>query len=94
MRAIILAAGAGRRLAAIRWDHPKCLLPCPSGTLLNNTIQDILVRHLGRDGQVDHTLVEGLGHGKVARLVPQKFPVVRVQVQRDVHDAGADVLRP
>jgi len=38
MRAIILAAGLGRRLAPMGWDQPKCLLPCPRGTLLDNAI--------------------------------------------------------
>ena len=38
MRAIILAAGLGRRLAPMGWDKPKCLLPCPQGTLLDNMI--------------------------------------------------------
>src|SRR3990172_11066008 len=39
MRAIILAAGAGRRLAPMNWDQPKCLLPCPQGTLLDHAIR-------------------------------------------------------
>lgn len=38
MRAIILAAGLGRRLAPMGWDKPKCLLPCPQGTLLDNAV--------------------------------------------------------
>ena len=39
MKAILLAAGVGRRLAPLGWDRPKCLLPCPGGTLLNNMIE-------------------------------------------------------
>lgn len=38
MDAVILAAGMGRRLAAMGWDQPKCLLLCPQGTLLDNAI--------------------------------------------------------
>jgi choline kinase len=41
MRAIILAAGAGRRLAPMNWDKPKCLLPCPQGTLLDNALDGL-----------------------------------------------------
>jgi choline kinase len=39
MKAVILAAGAGKRLARMGWDKPKCLLPCPGGTLLDNTLE-------------------------------------------------------
>jgi choline kinase len=35
MRAVILAAGAGRRLAPMGWDKPKCLLPFGELTLLD-----------------------------------------------------------
>jgi len=42
MKAVILAAGMGRRLAAMGWDQPKCLLPCPQGTLLDNAITSAL----------------------------------------------------
>jgi len=38
MKAIILAAGSGKRLAAMHWNKPKCLLPCPGGTLLDNML--------------------------------------------------------
>ena len=41
MKAVILAAGEGRRLAPMRWDKPKCLLPCGNRTLLDNTLQSI-----------------------------------------------------
>jgi len=44
MRAIILSAGAGRRLATMNWDKPKCLLPCPQGTLLDNCLQALSQR--------------------------------------------------
>lgn len=39
MKAVILAAGQGRRLASMGWDKPKCLLPCGNRTLLDNTLQ-------------------------------------------------------
>lgn len=42
MKAVILAAGQGRRLAPMGWDKPKCLLPCREGTLLDHTLQSIL----------------------------------------------------
>ena len=42
MKAVILAAGQGRRLASMGWDKPKCLLPCGNCTLLDNTLQSIL----------------------------------------------------
>ena len=42
MKAVILAAGQGRRLAPMGWDKPKCLLPCGNRTLLDSTLQSIL----------------------------------------------------
>lgn len=42
MKAVILAAGMGRRLTAMDWHQPKCLLPCPQGTLLDNAITSAL----------------------------------------------------
>jgi choline kinase len=56
MKAVILAAGQGRRLTPMGWDKPKCLLPCGTGstnalerwgelaspTLLDSTLQSIL----------------------------------------------------
>ena len=42
MKAVILAAGAGRRLANMGWDGPKCLLPCGDRTLLDNLIESLL----------------------------------------------------
>lgn len=35
MKAVILAAGMGKRLAASGWDQPKCLLPFGDRTLLD-----------------------------------------------------------
>jgi choline kinase len=42
MRAIILAAGSGRRLAPMGWDKPKCLLRFGSQTLLDNIVASLL----------------------------------------------------
>lgn len=38
MKAVILAAGMGKRLAATGWDKPKCLLPFGGHTLLDHTL--------------------------------------------------------
>jgi choline kinase len=42
MNAIILAAGAGKRLAASGWSKPKCLLPVGSITLLDNILLSLV----------------------------------------------------
>lgn len=47
-KAIILAAGAGRRMGSMGWSQPKCLLPCPGGTLLDHML-DCLIQHGIRD---------------------------------------------
>lgn len=49
MRAVILAAGMGRRLASMGWGRPKCLLPIGGRSLLDNIITSLLeneIRHV------------------------------------------------
>lgn len=48
MRAILLAAGRGRRLEASGWTAPKCLLPVGGTTILDNML-DALAAHGVRD---------------------------------------------
>jgi choline kinase len=42
MKAIILAAGMGKRLRASGWDQPKCLLPFGDTTLLDHVLASLL----------------------------------------------------
>lgn len=49
MKAVILAAGMGRRLAAMGWTKPKCLLPCRS---LGSPLA------AGKQSGVDQTLLD------------------------------------
>lgn len=44
MKAIILAAGMGRRLASMGWDRPKCLLAIGETTLLGNILDSLFAR--------------------------------------------------
>ncbi|MEK6799324.1 MAG: phosphocholine cytidylyltransferase family protein [Planctomycetota bacterium] len=46
MVAVILAAGAGRRLAPMGWSKPKCLLPCGTSTLLDNALSALAERQV------------------------------------------------
>ena len=48
MNAIILAAGAGKRLAGSGWSKPKCLLPMGSVTLLDNILLSLAEAGLTR----------------------------------------------
>lgn len=64
MKAIILAAGAGRRLAPIGWTKPKCLLPCPGGTLLGNALRAISTTSIA-----DVVIVTGHAHQQVEAAV-------------------------
>ena len=41
MKAIILAAGMGRRLEGMGWAAPKCLLPINGRTLLQNALESL-----------------------------------------------------
>ena len=54
MRAILLAAGRGRRLEASGWTQPKCLLPFGDTTILGNMLDA-----LEQNGVRDVTLVVG-----------------------------------
>lgn len=42
MKAVILAAGRGKRLAPMGWDKPKCLLEFGDKTLLDHVIDSLL----------------------------------------------------
>lgn len=46
MRAIILAAGMGRRLAPMGWDKPKCLLEFAGRTMLTRTLASLAKHHI------------------------------------------------
>ena len=59
MKAVILAAGQGRRLAPMGWDKPKCLLPC--GTVSPNALERW--GELGGPTLLDNTLLSILEHG-------------------------------
>ena len=64
MRAIILAAGRGRRLEASGWTAPKCLLPVGATTILDNML-DALEAH----GVHDLVFVVGYRQDEVRRHV-------------------------
>lgn len=46
MRAVILAAGAGTRLAPMGWNKPKCLLPFGGHTLLDRLLAALQVNRI------------------------------------------------
>ena len=70
MRAILLAAGRGRRLEASGWLEPKCLLPFQDTTILDNML-DALVGH----GVTDVTLVVGYMQELVRAAVERRGDV-------------------
>lgn len=47
MRAVILAAGAGTRLATMGWNKPKCLLPIGGYTLLDRLLAALQASSIG-----------------------------------------------
>jgi len=48
MKAVILAAGMGKRLAASGWGRPKCLLPFGDRTLLDHMLRAIVACDIDR----------------------------------------------
>ena len=71
MRAIILAAGRGRRLEASGWTAPKCLLPVGTTTILDNML-DALAAH----GVDELVFVVGYRQDEVRRHVEARGPVL------------------
>jgi L-glutamine-phosphate cytidylyltransferase len=63
-RAIILAAGAGRRLGALTTHRPKCLLP-----LGNETILERQLRLLSSAGIRDVVVVVGFARDRIAAAI-------------------------
>ncbi len=78
MRAVILAAGAGRRLAGMGWKKPKCLLPCPQGTLLDNTLQ-CATSH----GISEVAIVAGYEHQQLMPVLCEHSVTVRMVMNED-----------
>jgi choline kinase len=64
MKAIILAAGRGERLAPMGWDKPKCLLEFGGQSLLDNTVGSLLENGVDRMvivvGYKQKLVIEGL----------------------------------
>lgn len=71
MRAIILAAGRGRRLEAVIGNRPKCLAPMGAGTLL-----DRQVRALNACGVDRITVVAGYLGEQIEALSRRRFDVI------------------
>jgi choline kinase len=69
MRAVILAAGSGRRLAAMGWDDPKCLIKFGSQTLLDNIVASLLENGIDEltvvVGYKQELVIEALKHHPV-----------------------------
>ena len=64
MKAVILAAGMGKRLAASGWRRPKCLLPFGDRTLLDHMLSAI-----GACGMDRAVVVVGYQHEAVRQAV-------------------------
>ncbi len=71
-KAVILAAGAGTRLASIGWDKPKCLLPCPGGTLLDRALSV-----LADQGVTQTIIVVGFRQELVREAAERHAPLIR-----------------
>ncbi len=62
MKAVILAAGMGRRLSSMGWEKPKCLLPVGGTTLLGHVLESLIAR-----GVREAVIVVGYRRGVVER---------------------------
>jgi choline kinase len=66
VKAIVLAAGPGRRLGPLTRDLPKTLLPLGDG----GTILDLVLANLAEAGIEDVVVVTGFAAGRVEELLP------------------------
>jgi choline kinase len=83
MRAIILAAGRGRRLAPMGWTRPKCLLEVAGRTLLDHTIS-ALIEH----GITDIVMVVGYHRELVIDALRQHPVMPRFIVNHNFADTN------
>jgi choline kinase len=67
VKAVVLAAGPGKRLGPLTRELPKTLLPLGEG----GTILDLVLGNLAAVGIEEATVVTGFAAGRVDELVPQ-----------------------
>lgn len=67
MKAIVLAAGPGRRLGPLTRDLPKTLLPLGDG----GTILDLVLANLAGAGVAEVVVVTGFAAGRVEERLPE-----------------------
>lgn len=67
-KALILAAGVGKRLGELTKDIPKCLLP-----LGKETILDTSLKALKENGISDVTFITGFAHEKLTHHIRQQW---------------------
>jgi choline kinase len=107
MRAVILAAGVGRRLGDSVTEHPKCLLPVAGRTLLDRMLDAltavgaaeavVVVGHLGE--QIERAVAGRPGVRTVRNPHYRKGAILSLWAARDALDGDvlvmdADVLFP
>jgi len=80
---VILAAGAGTRLAPMGWNKPKCLLPVGGHTLL-----DRLLTALPSNGIHEAVFVVGYQRALIERVVAQSPVRCDVVVNNDFADTN------
>lgn len=86
VKAIILSAGQGKRLAPLTDDRPKCLLP-----LAGRSILEWQIRALATNGITDAVVVTGFRADAVEREVARlRFPGIRVRCLYNPFYAVAD----
>jgi choline kinase len=101
MRAIILAAGVGRRLGE-HGDNPKCLLEFGGRSLLDRHIANLEACHIsditlcvGYRRALIESAVRDLGHAAVRTTVNDEYElgsIVSLWATRDVLRSGEDIV--
>jgi choline kinase len=74
MKAVILAAGMASRLRPKTLDTPKCLLKIGNRTILERTIENLVVNSI-----TDILIVTGFLGNKIKEFTASRFPSLKIQ---------------
>lgn len=78
MKALILAAGMGSRLAPLTNDYPKALVPVNGESIIMKQIDN-----LHRNGIIDITVVVGYKADMITRAIKERYPDIHIIMNKE-----------
>ena len=83
MKALILAAGLGTRLAPITNDRPKSMVPVNGKPILVKQIENLL-----NNGITDITIITGYRSEVIEDLVANNYPMIKIIKSEDYQNTN------